>query len=60
MIHSRFNNNRIKNLHKRCLQLKPLVMKKSLEKDGSVSIPYTNKHSNTSVEMFKTKNGMSP
>ena len=63
MIRSRFNNNRVKYLHKRCLRLiynhKTSSYEELLEKDGSVSIQYKNIQT-LAVEMFKIENGMSP
>ena len=63
MIHSRFINRRVENLHKR--RPRPIYSDKTssyeeaLKKDGSVSIDYKNIQSRIEVEMFKIKNGMS-
>ena len=63
MLHSRQNNIKIKNLHKRCMRLihndKLSSYEELLEKDGSVSIHHKNIQS-LAIEMFQIKHGHSP
>lgn len=63
LLHSRINNNEIKQLHQRCLQLiysdKTSSCETILEKDGSVSI--LQKHFQTlATEMFEVKHDLRP
>ena len=63
MIHSRRNNNKIKNLHERYLQLiysdKELSCENLLEKDNSVFIHHKNIQA-LPIEMFKVKQKLCP
>ena len=63
MLHSRSNNNKIKQLNKRCLRLifkdKQSPYEEFLIKDGTVSINHRNIQT-LATEMFKVKNEMSP
>ena len=63
MLHSRRNNNIIKNLHERCLRLiyndKNLSYERFLTKYDSVSIHHRNIHA-LATELFEIKNGFLP
>ena len=63
MFHSRQNNNKIKNLHERCLRLvhndNLSSYKELLENDGSVSIHHINIQS-PAIENLQIKHGQSP
>ena len=63
MLHSRRNNNIIRNLHERCLRLiynnKNSTYEELLTKDGSVSIHHRNIRA-LATEFYKIKNGLSP
>ena len=63
MLHSRWNNNKIKHLHKRCLRLtycdKASSYEDLLEKDGSVSIHHRNIQS-LAIKMYKVKSTIAP
>jgi len=63
MLHSRYNNNKIKHLHERCLRLTYCDKKSSyeelLEKDSSVSIHHRNIQS-LAIEMYKVKKEIAP
>ena len=63
MLHSRRNNNIIRNLHERCLRLiyndKNSSYEELLTKDGSVSIHHRNIQA-LATEFYKIKNGLSP
>ena len=63
MLHSYQNDNKIKQLHERCLRLihndKLGSYEELLEKDWSVSIPHKNIQS-LSIKMFQVKHGQSP
>ena len=63
MLHSRRNNNIIRNLHERCLRLiynnKNSSYEELLTKDGSVSIHHGNIHA-LATEFYKIKNEMLP
>ena len=63
LIHSRFNNRRVKNLHERCFPLqysiRAFLYEEVMEKDVSVSVHYKNIQT-LAVEKFIIKNGMSP
>ena len=63
MLHSRQNNIKIKNLHKRCMRLihndKLSSYEELLEKDGSVSVHHKIIQS-LAIEMFQIKHGHSP
>ena len=63
MIHSRRNNNIIRNLHERCLRLiyndKNYSYEELLTKDGSVSIHHRNIKA-LATEFYNIKNGLSP
>ena len=62
MLHSRRNNNIIRNLHERCLRLvyndKNSSYEELLTKDGSVSIHHGNIQA-LATEFYKIKNGLS-
>ena len=62
MLHSRRNNNIIRNLHERCLRLiyndKNSSYEELLTKDGSVSIHHRNIQA-LETEFYKNKNGLS-
>ena len=64
MIHSRYNNNKIKNLHERCLRLtccdKTSSYEKLIEKDDSVSIHLEIETSSLEIEIYKVKNELAP
>ena len=61
MLHSRCNNNKIKYLHERCLQLiyndKPSSYQELLQKGGSVSIHQENTEELV-TEIFKVKQAL--
>ena len=61
MLHSRRNNNIIRNLHERCLRLiyndKNSSYEELLTKDGSVSIHHRNIQA-LGDELYKIKNGL--
>ena len=61
MLHSRCNNNKIKYVHERCLQLiyndKPSPYQELLQKDGSVSIHQKNTEELV-TEIFKVKQAL--
>ena len=63
ILHSRKNNNEIKHLHERCLQLiyndKKSSNENLLEKDNSVSIHHENTHA-LANEVFKVKHKLCP
>ena len=63
MLHSRRNNNIIRNLHERCLTLiynnKKPSYEELLTKDGSVSIHHRNIQA-LATDFYKSKNGLSP
>ena len=63
MLHSQSDNNKVKVLHKRCLQLiyndKQSSYEELLINDSTVSIHYRNIQT-LATEMFKVKNEMSP
>ena len=63
MLHSRRNNNIIRNLHERCLRLiyndKNSSYEELITKDGSVSIHHRNIQALV-TEFYKFKNGLSP
>ena len=63
MLHSRRNNNIIRNLHERCLRLiyndKNSSYEELLTKDGSVSIHHRNIQA-LAIEFYKIKNKLSP
>ena len=63
MLYSRQNNNKIEDLHERCLRLihndKLSFYEEPLEKDGSVPIHHKNIQSLT-IEIFQIKHGQSP
>ena len=63
MLYSCQNNNKIEELHERCLRLihndKLSSYEEPLEKDGSVSIHHKNIQS-LAIEMFQIKHGQSP
>ena len=64
MLHSHYNNNRIKYLHEKCHRLnyndkRFLYKKKFLQKDGSVSIQPKN-NQEISIETFKVKRSLAP
>ena len=63
MFSSSQNNNKIKQLHERCVRLihndKLPSYEELLEKDGSVSIHHKNIHS-LAIETFRIKHGQSP
>ena len=63
MLHSQSDNNKVKELHKRCLELiyndKQSSYEELLIKDSTVSIHYRNIQT-LATEMFKVKNEMSP
>ena len=63
MLHSRRNNNIIRNLHERCLRLiyndKNSSSEELLTKDGSVSIHHRNIQA-LATEFYKIKNGLWP
>ena len=63
MLHSRRNNNIIRNLHEQCLRSiyndKNSSHEESLTKDGSVSIHHRNIQA-LATELYKIKNGLSP
>ena len=62
MLHSHQNNNKIKQLHERCLRLihndKLSFYKELLEKDGSVTIHHKNIQT-LGIEIFQIKHGQS-
>ena len=62
MLHSRYNDEKIKHLHERCLRLiqndKLSSYEELLEKDGSVSVHHTNIQS-PAIEMLQIKHDQS-
>ena len=64
MIHGRYNNNKIKNLHERCLRLtccdKTSSYEKLIEKDDSVSIHLEIETSSLEIEIYNVKYELAP